>query len=137
VAASLDQEIACQSDRGGVITSGGGFSTTFAQPSWQTDVVTSYFDGLSDSPQAGYNSKGRAYPDISLSGVWYPIVVGGTTGHVFGTSASAPVLAAFLSLINTKRMANGSTSVGFINPTLYSYANSVSVVLLSRLVALA
>jgi tripeptidyl-peptidase-1 len=37
-------EVTCQSDLGGIITSGGGFSTYYSQPSYQTDVVTGYFN---------------------------------------------------------------------------------------------
>lgn len=35
-------EVACQSDRGGQITTGGGFSHTFPLPSWQADAVSGY-----------------------------------------------------------------------------------------------
>ena len=37
-------EIACQSQLGGVITTGGGFSTYFATPSWQAKAVSGYFN---------------------------------------------------------------------------------------------
>jgi tripeptidyl-peptidase-1 len=74
-----DPEIACQSQLGGVITSGGGFSTYYAQPSWQTNAVNTYFGTLpsSESPASGYNVMGRGYPDISLIGVAYEVVIGG------------------------------------------------------------
>merc|ERR1712048_1288361 len=43
----------------------------------------------------------------------------GSVYHVSGTSASSPVVAAMASLVNAKLAANGGTSLGFINPTLY------------------
>ncbi|KAJ1435895.1 peptidase S8/S53 domain-containing protein [Ochromonadaceae sp. CCMP2298] len=116
-------EIACQSQLGGVITTGGGFSTYFAQPSWQTSLVSAYFANLPSSkiPTTGYNIKGRAYPDVSMLGVQYEVVVQGKIVKLFGTSASAPVLAAMVTLINTGRAKKGMGPVGFINPSLYYY----------------
>lgn len=52
-------EVASQSDHGNVITTGGGFSAHFAQPSWQTSVVADYFSNLASSPSEGYNSQVR------------------------------------------------------------------------------
>eukprot|EP01038_Epipyxis_sp_PR26KG_P008124 gene8124-11002_t len=113
------EEIVCQSQLGGVITSGGGFSTYFKQPSWQTDAVNYYFSTLTTAPAAGYNALGRAYPDISLIGVNYQVYIQGVIYQIYGTSASAPVFAAFVSLVNAARYDNGLTSIGFINPSLY------------------
>lgn len=50
-------EVAAQSNNNDVITSGGGFSTHFAQPSWQTSAVSNYFSTLATSPANGYNSQ--------------------------------------------------------------------------------
>lgn len=88
-------EIASQSQLGGVITTGGGFSTLFAMPSWQSDAVTSYLEIVQTSakpPVKGYNSQGRAYPDVSLSAYNYIIVAGGENVGLYGTSASTPVI---------------------------------------------
>ena len=110
-------EIACQSNAcyisgsnsGGVITSGGGFSTYFAQPSWQTDAVSYYFGNLTSAPESGYNRNGRGYPDISLIGVKYQVVVAGALYQLYGTSASAPVFAGMISLINSLRAKSNRT----------------------------
>eukprot|EP01034_Spumella_vulgaris_P026655 gene26655-33268_t len=120
-ASSTRPEIACQSQLAGVITSGGGFSTYYAQPSWQTAAVTSYFAGLKTQPASGYNAKGRGIPDISLLGVNYQVVVADQLVTLFGTSASSPVFAGMISLVNAARHAKGLPNVGFINPTLYTY----------------
>lgn len=124
-----DPEIACQSQLGGIITSGGGFSTFYSQPSWQTTAVNAYFNavsGTSQEPASGYNPNGRAIPDISLIGVAYQVVVAGTIQSLYGTSASTPVFAAFISLLNAERNSTGQPNVGFINPTLYNYGSSGS-----------
>ena len=118
-----DPEIACQSQEGGVITTGGGFSTYFATPSWQTNATSHYFDTLDDSkkPTSGYNAKGRGYPDISFIGVNYQVVIQDSFYSLYGTSASSPVFAAMISLLNAKRYLKNEGSLGFLNPTLYSY----------------
>jgi hypothetical protein len=120
-------EIVSQTELNGnlvsAITSGGGFSTYFAQPAWQTTVITNYFNELTTLPAAGYNKNGRGLPDVSFLGIMYLIVVNGTIAPVYGTSCSSPVTAGMISIINAKRVAHGLTTVGFINPTLY--ANTV------------
>jgi tripeptidyl-peptidase I len=114
-----------------VITSGGGFSTYFGVPSWQNKSVEYYFSHLtpSEEPKPGYNPQGRGIPDISLIGVDYQVVVGGFVQTLFGTSCTSPVLAAFVSLVNSKRITEGKSSIGWINPTLYAvgYNNTVGI----------
>lgn len=92
-------------------------------PSYQKDTVSDYFNHLPSAykPSSGYNKHGRAYPDISIIGVWYETVIQGYTVPIFGTSASAPVFGAMISLINAARAAENKTSLGFLNPTLYAY----------------
>lgn len=46
-------ETACMSNNGGVITTGGGFSTIFDAPSWQTDAIANYFSVVSTQPVSG------------------------------------------------------------------------------------
>jgi len=38
-----------------------------------------------------------------------------------GTSASAPVMAAFMSLVNAQRKSKNMSTMGYINPFLYKY----------------
>jgi tripeptidyl-peptidase-1 len=121
-------EIACQSQKSGVITTGGGFSTYYPAPSWQQDTIFNYLDQYQANP--GFNPNGRAYPDVSMMGAWYQVVIQGQLNSMFGTSASAPVFAAMVSLVNAARAKQGLTSVGFLNPTLYAasaaYYNDVT-----------
>jgi tripeptidyl-peptidase-1 len=136
-------ETVCQSQRSGVITSGGGFSTKISRPSWQTDAINFYFTQATGTaaPEPGYDTDGRGmyflifilflfvifysflclgFPDISFIGVNYQVVINGNTVPVFGTSASAPVFAAFITLVNSVRLHNNMSTIGFINPTLYA-----------------
>jgi tripeptidyl-peptidase-1 len=104
-----------------LITSGGGFSTYFSQPSWQADAVSGYFDTLDSLPHDGYNSQGRGIPDVAVLGVDYTVVYGGLAYNgVYGTSCSAPTFAGIVSLVNAARLLEGKGPVGWINPSLYS-----------------
>lgn len=115
-------EVACQSQLGMVITTGGGFSSYYPTPSWQTAAVSSWTSQLdsTNTPSPGYNPNGRGFPDISVLGVYYETIIAGGTEYLFGTSASTPVVAAMISLVNARRLEHGLPSVGFINPSLYA-----------------
>ena len=102
-----------------MITTGGGFSTYFPQPSWQQAAVKSYFAKQQNSAP-GYNRYGRGYPDISLIGTYYLTAIQQQLYLLSGTSCSAPLLAAFVTLTNSVRKKAGLPSIGFLNPTLYS-----------------
>lgn len=79
---SSNPEIACSSDTGGVITTGGGFSDFYPMPSYQYSAVRDgYLAGLkslptNSAPVAGYSSTGRGYPDISALGYEYLLLIG-------------------------------------------------------------
>ena len=86
---------------------GGGYSTLFPLPTWQTS--------------AGIAGSGRGVPDVAGDAApesGYNILVDGQQEVVGGTSAVAPLWAALLTLINQKK----GTPVGFVNPTLYGDA---------------
>lgn len=122
------EEVACTSDNGGVITTGGGFSTIFEAPSYQKNAISGYFSGLNSTqtPAAGYVATGRGYPDVSMAGLNYEVVIGGKDYQVSGTSASAPVIAGMVSLVNTARLANGKKALGFLNPAIYLHGLQIS-----------
>ncbi|KAI0846666.1 DHS-like NAD/FAD-binding domain-containing protein [Daldinia vernicosa] len=98
----------------------GGFSNYFARPEWQKSVVDEYISTLNGSHRGLYNASGRAFPDISATGTNYVIQVGGYQTDVLGTSASTPVVAALVALINDSRLKAGKNSTGWLNPALYS-----------------
>ncbi len=56
---------------------------------------------------------------MSAVGLNILLYVSGQPNFVGGTSASAPIFASIITLINEKRLAAGKSTVGFINPTLY------------------
>jgi len=109
----------------GPFYSGGGFSNIFPLPEYQRSAVEGYSQKyLNPSPFAPgqYNDSGnaRAYPDISANGAFYIVAVDGEFLLIFGTSASAPVVASMITLINDARIAAGKNSVGFLNPIIYN-----------------
>jgi tripeptidyl-peptidase I len=113
-------ESACQR----VILSGGGFSNVFALPDYQKDAMNVYF--RDHPPPYGaerYNNSRtvRGFPDVSANGANYVTAVNGNFSLSFGTSASAPVFASILNLINEKRIDAGKGPVGFVNPVLYAH----------------
>ncbi|KAI0718407.1 family S53 protease-like protein [Cerioporus squamosus] len=101
--------------------SSGGFSNYFARPSYQDGAVSSYLDNVSgNDPNAGrYNVSGRAYPDLALKADNYTVYDAGWL-NVFGTSASCPVFASMITLLNDRLISAGKPTVGFLNPWLYS-----------------
>jgi len=121
-------EVVCQSNTnpGSIITSGGGFSNHFTQPSWQTQAVSTYIStGPNMPPSKSYNGKGRAYPDVSSLGNAYNVIVGGQWFQVSGTSAASPVFCGMVTLINGIREVQGKSPIGFLNPILYKVDKSV------------
>ena len=102
--------------------SGGGNNPTEKRPSWQVGpgVDSQYSNGKRQSPDvsaaAAVDSAYRIYfstPDHA--GDW---------GHVYGTSAAAPFWAASMLLIRQLADQQGVGPLGFVNPMLYTLANS-------------
>ena len=121
-------EVPCTSDNNGGITTGGGFSTLYDIPSWQAEQVAGYMStvmGTSKQPASGYSTSGRGYPDVSLLAHDYIVTLDQGNYGVDGTSASTPVFAAFVALVNAQRIALGESVLGWINPALYAYADEI------------
>jgi len=106
----------------GVGFSGGGFSNYFSQPSYQSAAVAKFLSGSNLPPARYYNASGRGYPDISAFATNFVIVVDGGETSVDGTSCAAPTASGIISLLNDVRLNNGQTSLGFLNPFLYTTA---------------
>lgn len=104
-----------------VFTSGGGFSNYFAQPAYQAAAVQNYSAAhLADGAYAGlYNASGRAYPDIAAQGQKFAVVWEAAVVRLDGTSASTPLAAAVIALVNDALLAAGRSPLGFLNPWLY------------------
>lgn len=101
--------------------SGGGFSCNWAQQEWQKDAIETY--------QAKKEAKlpreqdfcrgGRGTPDLAALGEGYQVITNGKTQGIGGTSASCPLVAGLVSLLNEHRLQNGNSPLGFLNPLLY------------------
>ncbi|TVY85524.1 Tripeptidyl-peptidase sed1 [Lachnellula suecica] len=106
-------------------SSGGGFSNYWSAPSYQESTLATYFTntppsyGITKYGTPYYNGSGRGYPDVSAIGRAILIYNRGEPELVDGTSASAPIFASIINLINERRLAAGKPTVGFVNPTLY------------------
>ncbi|KAI1795098.1 tripeptidyl peptidase A [Ganoderma leucocontextum] len=104
-----------------VFFSGGGFSDLFPRPAYQTAAVTKFLDKLAPGTYKGlFNPNGRAIPDVAAQADNFRIFFAGTPGLIGGTSAAAPTFAGFVSLLNSARLSNGLSPLGFLNPLVYA-----------------
>jgi len=96
--------------------SGGGVSQTYAIPGWQQSVNMSANQG---------STTMRNLPDVAMvaTNIWL-IANNGGMFTSWGTSAAAPLWAAFTALVNQQAAANGQPPVGFINPAIYAIGQS-------------
>jgi tripeptidyl-peptidase I len=120
--------------------SGGGFSNFFPIPDYQSSAVSSYLEtnqnpsnpssfpsytatnGSGVGANGGiFNSAGRGYPDVAALGDNVVIYYQGQAQLIGGTSASAPIFASIITLINEQRLNAGKSSVGFVNPIMYAH----------------
>ncbi|KAJ2989765.1 hypothetical protein NUW58_g3301 [Xylaria curta] len=104
--------------------SGGGFSNIFPVPSYQASAVQNFMKHY--APKYGpnvYNDTGKArgFPDVAAIGLNVATVWNGSTYGVGGTSASAPIFAGIVTLLNEARIKIGKGPIGFLNPTLYKH----------------
>jgi kumamolisin len=88
---------------------GGGISTFFAKPSWQTGTGVS-------------TTANRQVPDIASAadpetGAY--LILNGTSLEIGGTSWSSPTWAGFCALFNQARANAGSGTLGLLGPDLY------------------
>ena len=115
---------------------GGGISKYFAKPDFQAGVGASL---TLPAATGGTVTPMRDVPDVALNadphtgytiydGLLGPYTLNGVTGYdiVGGTSASAPLWAAFNILVNQKRAAFGLGRLGFANPDIYAIAQSAN-----------
>jgi len=117
-------------DRSASFSSGGGFSNLFETPAWQKSAVQGYLAGQAANanrsgaavmPADAYNASSRGYPDVSAAAVNITTFTNGQVFNNGGTSASAPLFAALVTLVNEERLSAGKKSIGFLNPTLYAH----------------
>lgn len=104
--------------------SSGGFSDIFQRPLYQSKAVSTYLDHLGPERFQGlYEPNGRGFPDIAAQSYRFNTkTVRGTDRLVSGTSASAPVIAGLVGMLNSARKKAELPPLGFLNPLLYSDA---------------
>ena len=90
---------------------GGGKSSVFKIPSWQTAVQKTAGGGYRQVPDVSALANPSPGVSIYSQGSW---------GTVGGTSAAAPEWAAFGALYNQQAAATGKANLGFANPALYT-----------------
>eukprot|EP00919_Chromeraceae_sp_WS-2016_P006762 GHVR01015884.1.p1 GENE.GHVR01015884.1~~GHVR01015884.1.p1 ORF type:complete len:824 (-),score=111.03 GHVR01015884.1:2728-5199(-) len=117
-------EVACQSDKGGVITTGGGFSTLFKRPLYQEKHVENFFKTSNLPPDSFFNRLGRGYPDVSALASNILSFRKGGWEKLSGTSGSCPIVATIVVLLNRIKLSMGAPPIGFFNPLLYSLAST-------------
>ncbi|HVN32323.1 MAG TPA: S53 family peptidase [Thermoanaerobaculaceae bacterium] len=91
--------------------SGGGFSSVFPLPDWQSRAGV--------RPPAGGGARGRGVPDVAADAdpaTGYRVRVDGQDCVIGGTSAVAPLVAALIARVDLPRR-------GFVNPSLYTHPN--------------
>jgi len=96
----------------GIASTGGGVSTLYNKPSWQTGLGVPA-DGKRDVPDVAMPAANDHDP--------YNVVSSGQAGLVGGTSAAAPVFAGLIALLNQYTKTNGQ---GNVNINLYKLALS-------------
>src|SRR5205085_4549886 len=114
---------------------GGGISNTFTQPSWQTGsgVISSNSSGTPCHAASGQYC--REVPDISAAAdpttgysMYCTVANAGcpSTGWltVGGTSASAPLWAGSMALVNQYLQSQNKSRIGNASPALYNLFNS-------------
>jgi hypothetical protein len=99
--------------------SGGGISYFQTIPSYQQGMISAALLG---------STTMRNVPDVAFNGdpsTGYAVYTEGTwAGGFAGSSASAPLWAAFAALVNQGRAAANQEPLGFMNPVLYQIAQS-------------
>ena len=96
--------------------SGGGMSGYWTIPSWQS--------GLGNASNLGSQTM-RMTPDVSLNAdpnSGYAIYLNGAWNIYGGTSASTPLWAAFVAIVNQQRLSLALTPLGFATPAIYQLA---------------
>jgi tripeptidyl-peptidase-1 len=116
-------EVSCSAQTGQGFTTGGGFSEKSKQPWYQQDAVNEYLSTNQNlPPSTWFNAAGRGFNDVTALGSNILIVQNGKISSTGGTSASGPIVAGIMALLNDNLLRQGSSPLGFANPLLYAIA---------------
>lgn len=102
---------------------GGGVSTVYKRPDWQTGPGTTnqYSNGMRQEPDVSADADPLTGYSVYLA------AAGGCQGDdcwttIGGTSAATPLWAALVTLGNQQAQKDGKQPLGFLNPALYQVA---------------
>lgn len=121
--------------------SGGGFTfseyfTREADAPWQNDAVQAYLAEVDASglpPNNTWDPAGVGFPDVAAVGTDYMVTSAlGFEKKVSGTSASTPVWAGVIALLNDERLARGMPPIGAAAPWLYAHTDALKDIVLGR-----
>jgi len=106
--------------------SGGGFDCRWGVQDWQKNDTAAYLANLGAKlpSEKDFCRNGRATSEVSALGEGYQVINDGKTLNVGGTSASSPLFAGLVSLLNEYRLQNGKSPLGFLNPLIYELAHA-------------
>src|SRR6266851_876044 len=101
------------------VATGGGRSTIFSTPSFQSGISASLLQGSRGLPDLSWNSA------IDGGVLVFTSFAGARVGwHIIGgTSASSPQLAGLIALTNQLAASKGKGPVGYLNPLLYKLSS--------------
>ena len=100
----------------GSVGSCGGISLNYGIPPWQQGVAT--------TANEGSNTKHNT-PDVAMTADnIFEVADNGQQEVIGGTSAAAPLWAAFTALANQQAVANGKSPAGFVDPAMYAVAKT-------------
>ncbi|KAK4223629.1 peptidase S8/S53 domain-containing protein [Podospora fimiseda] len=108
----------------GTSFSSGGFSMYHDRPAWQSAAVESYLAQIGNTYAPYFDRGGRGFPDVAAQGNTFYVIDKGYLALLSGTSASAPVVAGIIALLNAARRSQGQKPLGFLNPWLYANPNA-------------
>ena len=103
-----NSEIVCSAADGNMITSGGGYSNLpYVLPPQQRFLPPN-------------QNVSRGVPDVAAIGANFPIFINGTVQTFYGTSASAPIIASMMMMLNIDRGAHGQPPLSLVHYFLYN-----------------
>ncbi|GKZ23232.1 vesicle formation at the endoplasmic reticulum [Aspergillus brasiliensis] len=107
--------------------SSGGFSNYFERAWFQKEAVQNYLaHHITNETKQYYshfaNFSGRGFPDVAAHSFEpsYEVIFYGTRYGSGGTSAACPLFSALMGMLNDARLRAGKSTLGFLNPLLYS-----------------
>ena len=106
--------------------SSGGFSIYHTRPSYQNTAVSAYLTANGATNTKYFNSSNRGIPDVAAQGQSFAVVDKGSLVGLSGTSASSPVFAGVVALLNAARKSKGVAPLGFLNPWLYANSGTLT-----------